>query len=644
MMKRLNLLLATAALAACPAAFAAPAQQAPATLMLLPVWGDHAVIQRDAPVKVAGTAAPLAMVSGQLGQVSAQAKADARGEFVLTFPARPASATPVDLTVTAGDQTLQRHDLLVGDVWLCSGQSNMEFPLSRALNGEMEAARAADPSLRLLEVPKTVAYTPQREFGRPTAWRESSRDSATTFSAACYFMARDLRATLKVPVGAIHSSWGGSQLRPWLSPQAGLALYGPAEMHALAQYAADPLAAVTGFAPRWAEWYRGAAGGTEPWLHPDTLTWQAVPQISGWLAWTGTPLATHATGTVWLRRQVTLTHAQVASGAMLSLGVLDDMDMTWVNGRAVGNTFGWDTNREYRLPPALLREGVNEIMVAVTNSYADGGFASPAEKLSLHIGTGETLPLADGWRFAISAASTYPPRPAWDANGGIGVMHNHMIAPLGSLPMKGVAWYQGESDADTPGYADRLKALIAGWRSLFGPKLAVEIVQLANYGPVELAPGRSNWAALRNEQRLVAAQDPDARLVSAIDLGERGDIHPANKLTLGQRLAMAARGIAMPMPASAVREGAAIRIRFTGVEGGLHVWSGPDPLGVELCGPGDADCRYARASIDGDSLLVPTDGRAATRLRYAWADSPIVNLYDARSLPVPGFALDVTGD
>lgn len=622
---------------------AAAKEAAPATpLMLAPIWTDHAVVQRDAPITVTGYAAPRTKVAGQFGSTAAQAVADAAGQFVLRFPARPAAADGVDLVVSAGNETLARHDLLVGDVWLCSGQSNMEFPVTRALNGEMEAGMANDPLLRVIEVPKTIAYTPQRAFGRDTAWQAASRASIAGFSAACYFMARELRKRLGVPVGAIHASWGGSQLRPWLAPEAGQALYGAAEMTALRQYEADPLAAVTAFAPRWTQWYREATGGSEPWNDPALLTWQAVPEIKGWLAWEGTPLATHATGTVWLRRQITLTRAQAAAGAVLTLGVLDDMDMTWVNGKPVGNTFGWDTQREYRLPPAYLREGVNEVMVAVTNTYANGGFASTPDKLSLRIAGGETIALADGWRFAIAPAKTYPPRTAWDANAGIGVMHNRMIAPLGTFALKGAAWYQGESDVDTPGYADRLKALIAGWRARFGADLAVEIVQLANYSPVQLAPGPSTWAALRDEQRRVAAADPHAALVSAIDIGERSDIHPANKLALGQRLALAATGGKLPMPLSAVREAGGIRIRFTGIEGGLHAWSGPDPLGVELCGAGGADCRYVRAAIAGDSLLLPLDGRPVAQVRYAWADSPVVNLFDGRALPVPGFALDVT--
>lgn len=622
-------------------AFAASGHAAQAaSLTLSPVWGDHGVIQREAPVVVGGTAAPGAQVRAMLGDAEAQARADRTGHFALTFPARQASETPVDLTVEAGGEKILRHDLLVGDVWLCSGQSNMEFPVARALNGGMEAAMSQDPQLRLLTIPQAISFAPKDDFARPVAWQAAGRESVIGFSAACYFMLRDLRKALKVPMGAIHSSWGGSQIRPWLSPEAGLALYGSAEMASIKHFENDPLAAVTAFSPRWEAWYRGATGGSQPWLQPDTLSWQPVPSIKGWLAWEGTPLAAKPLGTVWLRRQVTLSREQAAAGAVLALGVLDDMDVTYVNGRVVGNSFGWDYQREYRLPPAYLHEGVNEIMVAVTNTYGNGGFASSADKLALRIAGGETMPLGDGWRFSISGAGTNPPRTPWDANAGIGVMHNRMIAPLGTFALKGAVWYQGESDVDTPGYADRLKALIAGWRRQFGAKLAVEIVQLANYGPVRQTPGASTWAALRDDQRRVAAADPQAALVSAIDIGERTDIHPANKPLLGKRLALAARGVAMPMPVDARREAGAIRIRFSGIEGGLQAWSAPGPIGFELC-DGAGQCRYAAARADGDSVVLADDGKPVAQVRYAWADSPVVNLFDGRAMPVPGFALPV---
>ena len=620
-------------------ALAAPALAAPA-LQLGAVWSDHAVIQRDQPIAVEGIASPAARVTGALGSEQAEAVADAQGRFVLRFAPRQSSATPVDLAVSAGSETTRVADLLVGDVWLCSGQSNMEFPLSRALNGEMEAGLADDPQLRLLQVPKAIAYLPERSFGKDTRWALSAPQSAAPFSATCYFMARELRRARGVPVGAIHASWGGSKVTPWLDPQAGAALAGPADMALLALFAKDRLAAVTQFAPRWQTWYASVAGGSQPWAKPDALAWQPVPAIAGWLAWKDTPLAAKPIGTVWLRRQVTLSAAEAKAGAAVMLGVLDDMDTTFVNGHAVGNTFGWDEERAYHVPAAFLRAGVNEIMVAVTNTYANGGFASTADKLAFRVEGGRVLPLADGWRFAIAPTTAEPPRAPWDANAGVGLMHNRMIAPLGHFAMEGAAWYQGESDIGTADYAVRMKALIAGWRARFGATLKVALVQLAGYGPPATAPVESGWGHMRDVQRRIVMDDPSAWLASAIDLGERTDIHPANKLLLGQRLAMGALGQKLPMPQAAQRVAGGVRVSFTGIEGGLHSWSSAEAIGFELCDAAGS-CRYAPATADGDTVVIKGDAVNAMRVRYAWAESPVVNLFDGRALPVPGFELPI---
>ncbi|HQS95865.1 sialate O-acetylesterase [Novosphingobium sp. 17-62-19] len=604
------------------------------------VWTDHAVVQRGQPVLVEGRAGPSQVVSGQLGDELVTAKADRQGRFALRFAPRAASADPVSLTVSASGARITRSDLLVGDVWFCSGQSNMEYPLHSALNGEGETASANDPQLRLLQVPRGLAYTPQTRFPGETVWAAATPQSARDFSAACYFMARELRRARGVPIGAIHASWGGSKVTPWLDPEAGSAIAGAQDMALLAQFERDPLAAVTQFTPRWQAWYAQQTGGTQPWALPDGLAWQAVPSIAGWQAWTGTPLAANAIGTVWLRRQVTLSADQARAGAKLSLGVLDDMDMTFVNGQAVGNTFGWDEERVYKVPPAMLREGVNEVMVAVTNTYANGGFASAPEKLAWQVEGGALMPLAQDWRFAIAPVQGDPPRAPWDANAGVGLMHNRMVAPLGHFAMEGAAWYQGESDIGTADYARRMQALVAGWRARFGSTLKVAIVQLANYGSPATEPAPSGWAQMRDGQRRIAAADGNAALVTAIDIGERTDIHPANKLLLGQRLAMVAQGKTLPAPRSAKLEGNRVRVRFSGVQGGLQAWSAAGPIGFEIC-TADNACRHATALVDGDSVVIAgADGKDA-QVRYAWADSPVVNLFDERALPVPGFMLAI---
>ncbi|MCX7283107.1 MAG: sialate O-acetylesterase [Novosphingobium sp.] len=626
-------------LAAILLAGAAPAWAAQA-LELGAVWTDHAVVQPGQPVLVEGRSVPLEAVSGQFGNERAAARADKQGRFTLRFAPRAASSDPLTLTVAAGGATVVRSDLLVGDVWLCSGQSNMEFPVRRALNGDTEVDAASDPQMRLLQVPKSIAYVPQNGFSAPTAWTPATPQTVREFSAACYFMARELRRARGVPVGAIHASWGGSKVTPWLDPEAGAAIAGPQDMALLAQFEREPLASVTRFAPRWQGWYQAQTGGTKPWITPDPLTWQAVPQIKGWQEWTDTPLGRNTIGTVWLRRQVTLSAAQAREGAKLALGVLDDMDMTFVNGQAVGNTFGWDAERVYPVPPAMLHEGVNEVMVAVTNTYGNGGFASTPDTLAWQVEGGARFPLAEGWRFAIAPVQGDPPRAPWDANAGVGLMHNRMIAPLGHFAMEGAAWYQGESDVGTADYDRRMKGLIAGWRARFGSGLKVAVVQLANYGAPSTRPAPSGWAQMRDVQRRIVTADSNAALVAAIDIGERTDIHPANKLLLGQRLGMSALGQAMPMPLSATLDGSRVRVTFGGVGGGLQVWSAQGPIGFELCDAAD-QCRHATAVAEGDSVLIATGGGPAVRVRYAWADSPVVNLFDGRGVPVPGFALDV---
>ncbi|WP_420381007.1 sialate O-acetylesterase [Novosphingobium sp.] len=608
-----------------------------------PAWADHMVIQRDAPIVIEGTANAGEAVAGSVGTDRATATADAAGHFALHFAAHAASATPVPIEITAGQGTapIVLHDVLIGDVWLCSGQSNMEYPLTRALDGPSVAEGSADAGLRLLTIAKATSTVPKADFPTAVNWQAAAPASVSPFSAACYFMARELRKTSRVPIGAIHASWGGSQIRPWLAPATGVALYGSADMALLRQFPGDPLGAVAAFAPRWADWYAGGTGGSRPWLAPDTLAWHPVPKIGYWNDWTGTPLASHATGTVWLRRQVTLNAAQVRAGGTLNLGILDDMDMTWVNGHAVGNSFGWDYERRYRVPPSYLHAGANEIMVAITNSYGTGGFTSPADHLQWAVEGGTPLSLATDWRYAIAPVSSYPPRAPWDSNGGIGVMYNAMIAPFGHFALKGVAWYQGESDDGIPGYEARLRGLIQGWRGQFGSSAQMLVVQLANFGAPQLAPTESGWATVREDQRLASVAEPDTALVTAIDLGEAENIHPANKASLGHRLALAAQGVALPVPISARREGSAIRVVFAGIEGGLAAWSAAAPIGFELCGAGQSSCRYAPARIEGTSVVLSDDGRPVTRVRHGWAGNPLINTRDARGIPLPGFELSV---
>jgi sialate O-acetylesterase len=268
--------------------------------------------------------------------------------------------------------------------------------------------------------------------------------------------------------------------------------------------------------------------------------------------------------------------------------------------------------------------------------------------MQLTFADGHTKPLGSDWHYArIPDAVGSPPVPPWSNSSGVSTIYNAMVAPLGPLSLKGVAWYQGEADVGQPGYDKRLAAWMTNWRSQFGdPKLPFLIVGLAGWGPVASKPVESGWAALINEQRLAVERDPHAALASAIDLGEPADIHPANKQEVGRRLGLAARAIAYgdtggelgPLPTSAIRKGNTVTVHFSKP---LQTLSGATVNAVELCGAAQGSCRYAQARAVGDSVEIASDGQPVTRVRYAWADYPIVNLYDLDMMPVPVFEIPV---
>lgn len=315
-----------------------------------------------------------------------------------------------------------------------------------------------------------------------------------------------------------------------------------------------------------------------------------------------------------------------------------------VNGHPVGYTFGWGVERHYRVPAEYLREGTNEVLIAASNNWDTGGFFAGPDRLFFDTANGMNIPLGADWKYSIGAISQMPPRAPWDAIEGLGVMHNAMIAPLGPMRLAGVAWYQGEADVGKPGYAGRLSQLFAGWRRQFGDQARMLVVQLANYGARTAEPTTSGWADLREEQRQGVLADANAALVTAIDIGEPTDIHPANKNVLGVRLALAAEGIGLPVPVAALTGGEVpegyLAVSFDGVEGDLRSYGGP-ALSFELCGREADSCRFAPGTATANAVFLPLDGQPVTRVRYGWADAPVTNLFDERDVAVPGFEIAV---
>ena len=624
--------------------------------LLHAMFQDHAVLQRDEPLRVWGQADPGAQVRVSLAGKRASARADADGRWEARLPALKAGGPHV-LDVTAGARSQRVSDVLVGDVWLCSGQSNMELQVWRALDARAEIAGAGNDRIRLLTVPQVSDVVPRQTFSEDVRWEPVNPESVREFSAACYFFARELQKTVDVPMGLIDASWGGSRIQAWASGDAlrTLGIY-DGELDVLARYAVDPVAAVGEWGALWQRWWSqqpANGAGDRPWEGGGGGDWRAAPaQLGAWERW-GVPELADFNGMVWYRTDVQLTAAQAAQDAVLLLGPADEIDMTWVNGRGVGSTYGAGAGREYALPPGLLRAGANTIVVNVLDTYRDGGLAGPADVHSLRLADGSSVPLDGGWQYRIVPPDAgTPPRAPWQSAAGLSTLYNGMIAPIGRYGLRGALWYQGESNTfEHDRYAQLLRTLRSDWRARFGEGLPLLVAQLANYGAAPTGPTESDWAALREAQRAVAAEDARTGLVVAIDIGDRYDIHPTNKQELGRRFARAARHVVYgeTLPASGPvakevrRNGGAVVVEFGDVSDGLVAYGADGPIGFELCGGEAGSCRYAVAQARGNRVSLTAPGaHAATRVRYCWADSPVCTLFDGAGLPAGPFELPVS--
>jgi sialate O-acetylesterase len=634
---------------------AAGAARGESALFLGPLFQDHAVFQRGNPIPVWGAARPGDEVTLTFAGAQATARADASGRWTATLPAVGAGG-PYSLEVRAGaGATRTLADVLVGDVFLCSGQSNMELTVAQSRGGELVLARSANDRIRVLSVAHAGKPQPAAAFDVAPAWQPAGPESLRRFSAVCYYFGREVHEAQSIPVGLVSAAWGGSAIEPWIG-EAGLRSVGgfDARLDLLRTFARDEDAANQGYGRLWEDWWRshGAAAG-EPWKPQDSGSWADVPGLRNWKTWGVPELANHD-GMVWYRRSFGLTLAQAAQPATLSLGGIDEVDQTWVNGRVIRNTFGWGSPRTYRLPAGVFRAGENVLVVNVLSTWDAGGLIGPADALAVTFEDGTKIPLGDGWRYrAVPLSMGRAPRAPWEPISGLTTLYNAMIAPIGPYGLRAVAWYQGETNADEPtGYEKLLRGLMASWRTQFGASLPFLVVQLPSFGAVPTRPTEANWSEIREAQRRAVASDAHAGLVVTIDIGEKGDIHPVNKRDVGRRLWRAARHVIYgetiapsgPVPLSARREPAGVVVTFGDVEVRLVSYSSHQAIGFELCGTGLGSCRFVTADVDGTRVVLPAagaPGETPTRVRFCWGPSPLCNLTDGSGLPVGPFEIPI---
>lgn len=621
---------------------------------LADVFDDHMVIQRDVPVRLFGRADPGAEFVVSLDTTATPVRADRDGRWWVQFPALPAGG-PHEISLSADGETVQAvEDVLAGDVFLCSGQSNMEYPLSRVTYAEREVAAASHPQIRLLKVEKDLALAPATDLPGNSAWTVTTPETAAGFSAVCYYSGRAISEAHDIPVGLIDSSWGGSRIEPWIDGDILRTVPEHADDIALLElYRTDPVDAANLYSRAWQQGWLDdpATGGTAPWADPDAGDWTPVPgKLRDWRRWGDPALADHL-GMVWHKVSFTLTPQQAAQPATIHIGSVDDTDMTWLNGTAIGTTFHWGGLREYAVPASLLKPGRNTLLVNVHNDYGDGGMNGPDEALRVDLADGTSLSLAEGWAYRKVPAEARAPRPApWFTIKGFTMLHNAMIAPLDGLRLKGAIWYQGESNAgDGEAYADLLELLVRDWRAKFGAGLPVTVVQLPRYGALPTEAGQPGWGVIRESMRRVALRDDGVGLVVTIDMGDPVDIHPPNKLAVAERIVRVMMplvygatdaGPSGPVATGATHEDGSIRVAFEGIEAGLVTVSARTVSGMELCDAAGA-CRFAPGRVQGDAVMIDTDAGPVSEVRYCQGDSPLCNLFDGNGLPAGPFWVEV---
>jgi sialate O-acetylesterase len=636
-------------------AVAASAAQAADEPLLAAIFSDHMVVQRDRPIEVWGRANADEQVAVSLSGASRKTQADASGRWSVSLPSFRAGG-PYTLTVRTVMRRQEVKDVLVGDVWLCSGQSNMEWAVRNTINAHSEVQHSANDTIRHVTIARDMAVAPHADLRHLPEWKVAGPSTTQDFSAVCYYFARELQKSTPVPQGLIHSSWGGTRIETWLSEQALRQLGGnDAKLDLLAAYERSPGTAAAYWGAQWQQWWKSQAvtRGIEPWAASRSGEWKPAPaELTQWENW-GVPELAEYDGMMWYRARVKLSAAQAKKAAAVALEVIDDVDLVWINGQPIGSGEG-ESARVYRIPPKLLKAGENVIVVNVFDMWGSGGMHGKRAARAIRFDDGSSVPLG-GWEYQMPPAGmSSMPRAPWEPYAGINILYNAMIAPLRNYGLRGVVWYQGESNAgldDARRYQAQLQMLFTDWRRQFDFALPFFVVQLANWNALATAPVDSGWARLREAQRRAVAEDGNAGLAVTIDIGNRDDIHPTNKQDVGRRLARAARHVVFgekisasgAAPKSARRSTTGVEVTLGDFDGQLLVIGARDPAGFELCGESQASCHFVRAQLGEGGVISLEDAapEKATRVRFCWADAPLCNLFDSEGLPVGPFELAI---
>jgi sialate O-acetylesterase len=604
------------------------------------IFSSNMVLQRDMSIRVWGWSDPKEDIVITFNSISVRTKADKGGRWYAELPPM-AYGGPYQMKVAGKGSVVSLTNILVGDVWLGSGQSNMEWTLKNTQDADTEIARANYPMIRLFTVKKATSYEPMKDLAGGE-WLECNSQNADDFSAVAYFFGRKLNEELKVPIGLINSSWGGTNIQTWISwdVMGKKDEYKTADLAKL-QASTKDLAEKQ---KRFESAMKDEKGLAEKWHMLDNVTgWKTIklPQM-----WEQTEIG-NADGYVWFRKEFTVNDPD--NSARISLGPIDDQDQTFVNGVEIGSTNAYNEPRVYLVDPGLLQKGNNVISIRVLDTGGGGGVYGKPEQMFIENGD-EKISLAGDWQYKASVLNTEYGIVNTGPNSFPSQLYNAMIAPVIQFPIKGVIWYQGESNTwEAYRYRTLFKELIGDWRAKWGAEFPFLWVQLANFMAADSLPAQSEWAELREAQTVTTGLTATAQAIT-IDIGEANDIHPRNKKDVGLRLALQALRIAYgkqlvssgPVYRGMERKGEKIEISFLETGGGLLIRDKYGYVkGFAIAGE-DQKFVWAQAYAEGDKIVVYSPQvKEPVAVRYAWGNNPDdANVYNKEGLPAGPFRTD----
>lgn len=614
------------------------------------IFTDNMVIQRDEAFEIWGWANAGENVTVSLKDQIVSAQAGAGGKWITKFqPIR--LGEPFEVTIASPTKTISFGNVVAGEVWICSGQSNMEWEVKSVGNPKEEIANGNWPMIRHVRIDH-VTSPGKREDVSNSGWQVCTPQTVGHFSATGYYFGRALHKELNVPVGLLHTSWGGTIIETWISAESlknhpdfseavkkiVATAANPAEQERQAKKTIQ-----------WAQAFRAALDDqTDQWQTPelDDSNWKKIKVPGQWESQGFADLD----GVAWYRRKVDVPADWIGKKATLSVAKIDDIDQTYVNGKQVGSLSNWTARRKYDVPHDLLKAGENTIAIRVTDSSGGGGIHGEEKNMFIEIDGQDPISLAGEWSFKPSTQTAeLGPRPQQLLSGPNHptLLHNAMVNPILSYNARGVVWYQGESNAGRAyQYRSLMPLLVKDWRKRFGKDLSFYWVQLANFTAPAESPGDSQWAELREAQTM-ALKVPKTGQAVIIDIGEARDIHPKNKQDVGRRLALIALAkdygkrveYSGPMYKSFKIDGDKARLTFDHAEG--LTAKGGKLKRFEISGV-DKKFVWADAMINGQEVIVSSSKvPSPVAVRYAWADNPEgCNLYNGAGLPASPFRTD----